>query len=304
MSLAFPTPTESSLANARRALSATRASVTVTQCQNRSAEAALAQVVRDSKLMIDEMQDERAVLEEQAARTMALALRMPKIWSKIRLLTTQHASADTIRYGSNAQLGLRDALETSATIAHSHAKPSALVVVVCPYPCSFPPRKPPIVLPPSPGGPHDAWLHPHHPGDRHASQSSRSSLHWGYIAIYYLAEQMHRWERFIFRFDKQFTSMPALKSISGEAPLLREFEVSSAEAAFYQEWQWLPNAPQNATLVLPKLRTLTLQYTPFKWSSPMLRTNLHTLNLRALPTSHLPLDRILYIIANNPHLNP
>lgn len=34
----------------------------------------------------------------------------------------------------------------------------------------------------------------------------------------------------------------------------------------------------------------------------MLRTNLHTLNLRALPTSHLPLDRILYIIASNPAL--
>jgi hypothetical protein len=34
----------------------------------------------------------------------------------------------------------------------------------------------------------------------------------------------------------------------------------------------------------------------------MLRTNLTTLNLRALPTAHLPLDRILYIIANNPSL--
>lgn len=93
--------------------------------------------------------------------------------------------------------------------------------------------------------------------------------------------------------------MGALKSISGDAPLLREFEVSSAEAAFYPEWQWLPNAPSNTTVVLPKLQNVTLQYTPFKWSSPMFRTNLHTLNLRALPTSHLPLDRILYIVANN-----
>ncbi len=72
---------------------------------------------------------------------------------------------------------------------------------------------------------------------------------------------MHRWERFVFRFDKQFTSMGALKSIngacwsyntqpitiltyarSGEAPILREFEVSSVEAAFFAEWPWLPNA--------------------------------------------------------------
>lgn len=31
----------------------------------------------------------------------------------------------------------------------------------------------------------------------------------------------------------------------------------------------------------------------------MLHSNLHTLNLRALPTVHLPLDRILYILSNN-----
>lgn len=91
--------------------------------------------------------------------------------------------------------------------------------------------------------------------------------------------------------------------MAGDAPLLREFEVSSAEAAYFPEWQWLPNAPASAALVLPKLKTLTLQYTPFKWSSPIFRTNLHTLNLRALPTCHLPLDRILYIITNNPSLH-
>ena len=84
--------------------------------------------------------------------------------------------------------------------------------------------------------------------------------------------------------------------------MLREFEVSSAEAGFFAEWPWLPNASSLTTPVsLPSLRTLTLQHTPFKWSSPMLR-NLHSLNLRALPTTHLPLDRILTIIANNPQL--
>jgi hypothetical protein len=54
--------------------------------------------------------------------------------------------------------------------------------------------------------------------------------------------------------------------------------------------------------VLPKLHALTLQYTPFKWSSPMLRTNLRSLNLRALPTNHLSLDRILYVVTSNPNL--
>jgi hypothetical protein len=41
-------------------------------------------------------------------------------------------------------------------------------------------------------------------------------MHWGHIAFFYLVEQMHRWERFVFRFDKQFTSMGALKAINGE----------------------------------------------------------------------------------------
>jgi hypothetical protein len=84
--------------------------------------------------------------------------------------------------------------------------------------------------------------------------------------------------------------------------LLKEFEVSSVEAGFFAEWPWLPNASSMTTPVaLPNLRTLTLQHTPFKWSSPMLR-NLHSLNLRALPTTHLPLDRILAIISNNSQL--
>lgn len=44
----------------------------------------------------------------------------------------------------------------------------------------------------------------------------RKNMHWGHIAFYYLVEQMHRWERFIFRFDKQFLSIAALKAIEGE----------------------------------------------------------------------------------------
>lgn len=51
--------------------------------------------------------------------------------------------------------------------------------------------------------------------ERHVNVVSRVSMHWGHIAFFYLVEQMHRWERFIFRFDKQFTSMGALKSING-----------------------------------------------------------------------------------------
>lgn len=88
----------------------------------------------------------------------------------------------------------------------------------------------------------------------------------------------------------------------GDAPLLKEFEISSAEAAYYYEWPWIPsmnclNAP--IAPMLHKLQSLTLQFMPFKWTSPMFHTSLHTLNLRALPTLHLPLDRVLHILYAN-----
>ena len=80
-----------------------------------------------------------------------------------------------------------------------------------------PPTAPPpmggmtLVMPPSPPGSHfDPWI-----PDRSINAISRSNMHWGHVAFFYLVEQMHRWERFVFRFDKQFTSMSALKSITG-----------------------------------------------------------------------------------------
>lgn len=89
----------------------------------------------------------------------------------------------------------------------------------------------------------------------------------------------------------------------GDAPLLDEFEISCAEPAFYNtEWPWLPSANASTSVLLPKLTSLTLQYTPFKWSSPVFKTGLRSLTLRALPSNHLPLDRILHLLANNPEL--
>lgn len=44
---------------------------------------------------------------------------------------------------------------------------------------------------------------------------SKKSMHWGHIAFFYLMEQMHRWERFIFRFDKMFSTISPLKNMEG-----------------------------------------------------------------------------------------
>lgn len=47
--------------------------------------------------------------------------------------------------------------------------------------------------------------------------ANRNRMHWAHIAFSYLVEQMHRWERFVFRFDTHFPSIDALKTIfSGE----------------------------------------------------------------------------------------
>lgn len=67
-------------------------------------------------------------------------------------------------------------------------------------------------------------------GRQHA-RTRGGTLHWGHIAFYYLTEQMHRWERFVFRFDRQFGSINALKSITGALSLLLCFLSAYRHAA-------------------------------------------------------------------------
>lgn len=85
----------------------------------------------------------------------------------------------------------------------------------------------------------------------------------------------------------------------GDAPILREFEVSCAEPGLFNDWTWLPCA--TTPYDLGKVDSLTLNYVPFKWSSPMFR-NLRSLSLRAIPANSLALDRVLHVIKSNPAL--
>ncbi|KAK2465099.1 hypothetical protein APHAL10511_002907 [Amanita phalloides] len=367
-------PTPDSLRDARNVLYDTRLTITRLSTQIDAAEAALAQLVHDSKKNINTLISQRVQLEDTELRTLAylspirklpsellrdifiwnfdeypcsawvlsavckswrtLVLNSPKLWSRIRLVTNLQSSADTIRLwlersGTSVPLDIEIVLRvtgfksqdgsfsrrrrsvspvsgppTWSIPVSSHNGLAIHYLILHPVYASsagiaiIPP--PPIVLPPSPTM-SDSWSASSRSSDERPSQANtpRTSIHWGYIAVYYLVEQMHRWERFVFRFDKYFASMSALKSINGEAPLLKEFEVSSAEPAYYADWPWLPNGSSATAHAVPRLKSLTLQYAPFKWSSSMLHANLETLNLRALPTAHLPLDRILYILSNN-----
>ncbi|EIM87685.1 uncharacterized protein STEHIDRAFT_56056 [Stereum hirsutum FP-91666 SS1] len=250
----------------------------------------------------------------------------------IRLITSPNISADTIRLwlersGSRVPLDIEIFLQVqSAGSAATSLRPPPRSTSPWPYPTPSPsapqyvqihhashpsaiqiiPTATPIVLPPSPPSHDHMWgavtpVPPHQSASSSSATQSqtRAISHWGHIAIFYLVEQIHRWERFIFRFDKQFSSFIALKSISGHAPLLKEFEVSSAEPVYCGDWSWLPSTSPQTHVDLPELRSLTLQYTPFKWSSPIFKTNLRKLNLRSLPTTNIALDRILYMVSNN-----
>ncbi|KAL0958467.1 hypothetical protein HGRIS_000606 [Hohenbuehelia grisea] len=373
-------PTDNSLSHARLRLVEDEQTLQAITRKIDKAKTELAQLVADSQCAINEMDEERVRLEDRVFQTKAylspirrlpnellrqiflfnfddypccawvlaavctmwrkLALSMPTLWSKIRLLTTQHSSADTIRLwlersGNHCLLDIeiflrvtksspeisRPRRSTSPTTWHipvthhpgtthyfipppPHATTTTTTTISSGAPGIpiLPPAHTPIIIPPSPSQ-HDSWsASPSPTSERSVPTVSRSSMHWAHIAIFYLVEQMPRWERFVFRFDKQFTSAGALRSITGDAPNLKEFEVSSAEASFYSEWPWLPCANPSPPMQLPKLQNVTLQNTPFKWCSPIFQTNLRCLNLRALPTNHLSLDRILFVIAANPNL--
>ncbi|KAJ7274869.1 hypothetical protein C8J57DRAFT_1714611 [Mycena rebaudengoi] len=346
-------PTTVTLAAARSALDESLAADATLAGRIADAEAALAQIVAEAQAVIDDLRTEKQILQNQILQTRAYlapirrlpgellrelflrcfeshpccawilsavcatwrqqALSIPQIWSKIRLVTNQTASPDTIRLwlersGSLVPLDIEIYLRVSPSECAASA--------ASPYPSRggdkpssstrSPPRPPrpclarrrrihlhlvPTVTPfivPQPSALH--WEAP--PGHDGAA----ANQHWGHIAVFYLVQQMHRWQRFVFRFDKGFSSLSALKSITGPAPLLREFEVSCAAPALYHpaEWAWLPAA----SAALPSLRSLTLQYAPFKPTASVFLqpyTHLTTLNIRALPATLVPLDRILGI---------
>ncbi|KAI0329557.1 hypothetical protein GY45DRAFT_1304628 [Cubamyces sp. BRFM 1775] len=396
-------PTQASIAHARAQLVALHDDSHALEQRILDARDALARIVEERQAAIRDMERELAVLDDAVALTKAyvspikrlphellrhiflfnfddcawsawvlaavcslwrkVALAMPTIWSKIRLVTTQASSAETIRLwlersGRTVPLDIEIILKSPSVHSAALDSISRRRYLSIPHAAGDPwvaaggwATPPPLVHTGAPGGtavhlqlggthptvhvvPVQAVVNdgvgpappPSPPGHTHewempplmpavaaaaaavaertspfAQQRLRKNMHWGHIAFYYLVEQMHRWERFVFRFDKQFASIGALKSIEGDAPLLREFEISCSDPAFYGDWKWLPSAPVNAHFDIGNLRTLTLQHVPFKWSSPMLR-NLRHLHLRSLPTVHIALDRILHIVAANPQL--
>ncbi|KAI0795387.1 hypothetical protein C8Q75DRAFT_745737 [Abortiporus biennis] len=383
-------PTQASIGEARRELASQRESVQTITSKIATAEQELARFIEESRHAIRQMHQEREELQEKVTMTLAyispirrlpneilrqiflcnfeeypccawvlssvcslwrrLVLHMPKLWSKIRLITSQDAPADTIRLwlersGQTCPLDIQIFLHIpgppqenvlrrrprrsstgtiiigdgwgldGAFITHIPiGLPGGPALVVGNG--NFTTTAPGDLAAVQPNGTHQNLvtgydgLPPFGNGDQSSSSSSssqptrsRASLHWGYVAFYYLAEQMHRWERFIFRFNRHFSSIGALSNIVGDTPLLREFEVTCSEFSysFPTEWSWFPCAkPANASNT-ERLQSLTLQHVPFKWSAPIFK-DLRNLVLRSVPISHLALDRILFIVSSSPNL--
>jgi hypothetical protein len=64
-------PTKETLVNARRSLEVTRASVDEITSKIDAAESALAQLLRDKRLAINQLEGQRAALENQVSKTLA-----------------------------------------------------------------------------------------------------------------------------------------------------------------------------------------------------------------------------------------
>ncbi|KAI0072091.1 hypothetical protein K474DRAFT_1605776 [Panus rudis PR-1116 ss-1] len=388
-------PTASSLQDARRDLENSSSAVDSLSRKIEDAELHLARIIQEHRQTISQLESERAELERRVAHTLyylspirrlpqellaevflynfeeypccawvlasvcthwrRLALSMPRLWSKIRLVTSQDAAPDTIRLwlersGSTIPLDIEIFLRSPTSPPSVFGRPrggrrtsSGTIMVtdtfgdwtvpiqVAPVPAYLqtgtmaqlvqqldaqldsPPLptgtlfgdNAPDIFPPGyqQGGGGGGGA-PERPSTVASAQQAktRSNTHWGYIAFYYLAEQMHRWERFVFRFDKQFASIAAFKSFAGDAPLLREFEVSCADPhSAYGEWTWLPSSKPGSHYNLDRLQALTLTYVPFKCSSPMLK-NLRSLSLRAVHGMAVSTDRLLRMITASPTL--
>lgn len=242
----------------------------------------LAELIASSKRNIDGMKMERTALQKQIAFTLGyispirrlpseilrviflmyfdqdpccawnlsaacrlwrrVTLGMPRIWSKIRLETTQGDSADTIRLwlersGNTCPLDIEITLQVGSPPAnpvkafrrgrsHSYSHSPPLLSPPMSWTTGIPIHHPGTLnLVPTASGlvqyippallPSPTPVIPCPPGSQVQSPAPnmRTIMHWGHIAIYYLTQRMERWERFVFKFDKAFPSVNALRSI-------------------------------------------------------------------------------------------
>ena len=278
-------PTASQLAQARESLGKSEVVLKELSQKIDDAERELAQIIQITRQKIDTLNAEKTELQQEIALTLAyvspirrlpnellraiflinfeddarcawtfssvctlwrrISLQTPRLWSRIRVDTTQNSSADIIRLwlersGLTCPLDIEISLQVSQPPS-PHKAPRRGRSLSYPAPLPSPPlswagmpihHHTPVNIGGNGGGVVHYISTPGFPGvplvvspSPPASQAStpgpsaqvaRAVTHWGHIAMFYLTQQMERWERFVFKFDKTFPSMSALMSITGE----------------------------------------------------------------------------------------
>ncbi|KAL1659092.1 hypothetical protein GGF50DRAFT_107985, partial [Schizophyllum commune] len=321
-------PTPATLGVARQLAKQHAIDIERTQGDIEEAEAQLADLIASTRRAIDTMVQRKSALEEKLLQTKAylspmrrlpaemlreiffwvfeedsrvawdlsavcqswraMALGMPRLWSKIHFSTTQLASADIVRLwlerARNHPLDIEIYIDSSTT--------------------SVPPPTPNIWVPF-----HGGWVAAQ---PAPAPSSHPAGLHWAHVVTHYLVQSMARWRRFVLRFDRHFPTMDALQSISGDAPLLEEFEICTADTAYFPEWRsFLPCSQRVVNLT--RLRSVTLHHISFGLMGPLLvkppvpdapgvLSSLTSITLRALPGMVIPLNQVLALVIANPML--
>lgn len=138
-------------------------------------------------------------------RWRGLALETPRLWTRIRLVTSldDENSANIVRLwieraGPSMLLDIEIYLRVPASRAS------------IPADCAAP------MLHSGPGAMAMARRARRRLDDLTGSVPvGNGSESWGHVVVFYLKQQMHRWKRLVFRYDRVFSSLSAFKSISG-----------------------------------------------------------------------------------------
>lgn len=250
-----------------------------------------------------------------------VCLETPKLWTKIRLVTTRYSSPDTVRLwlersGNTLPLDieiyLRAAVVQPPTLTRKGGSPRPTPKAIFDQTREDHGKQ---ILPPGeipPVNPHPITSYQFWSEYNSKDAALKDVGHWGCVAFFYLVESMHRWERFIFRFDMFFPSISALNTLKGRAPLLKEYELSTSDAKAFPTLDASYSGSNSNTSTTttpvstytliprcPNLERLTFINAPFRWDSPAFhKCKLTHLALHPVPYQ-LALDRIFLIVAGN-----
>ncbi|KAF5381894.1 hypothetical protein D9757_007595 [Collybiopsis confluens] len=217
-------------------------------------------------------------------RWRSLALETPRLWTRIRLTTRLDHSADVIRLwlersGPSMSLDIQIFLRVPQAKAAIPAECSS--AVLSPVAARRARRRIPGTL--SDDGTYSIPI-------------GSASEAWGHVAVFYLKQQLPRWKRFIFRYERVFGSLSAFRTIVDSAPILQEFEISCIEPGFlnYADWSW--NAPGFS---FPALRRLALNNTTASLSSSFFSQPLRSISLCGLPTNPIQVSALMQTLASH-----